>query len=843
MAFLTVNGERHEIAAAPERLLLHLLREDLGLTGPKLGCAEGSCGVCTVLVDGEPVRACVTALAEVGDRAVTTIEGLAAPDALHPVQRAFVEEAAFQCGYCTGGMVLAAVALLARNPQPSDAEIEEALQGNICRCGTHPRIVRAVRRAAEASPDAEPMAPPPPGTDPTSLLPMPAPWDRSHETDALFDALGDGLLVVPDDDGGAWLHVGGDGRITVASGKVEVGQGSTMELARVAASQLGIAPGSVNVILGDTHLCPYDMGTFGSLTTPTVVPAVRAAAATARAALIELGGADVAPGAWGDIVRGRRRVELVRPVPGAGSAEPDVDLDGPAVERRDVVTGQRRYTSDLVLPGMLNGAVLRPPTFGAQPWSVDTSAAEQLPGVRVLAEDGFVAVAAPGLAGAGAALERVQATWEGGGGIGQAELADHLRSHPVSQPGWGGDFREEHGDVDGALDAGQVRCDATYTTAFLAHEPLETRAALAAWDEAGDRLTVWTGTQRPFGVREQLAAAFDMPEEHVRVIAAPTGAAYGGKHTGEAAIEASRIARAVRRPVHLRWTREEETTWGYVRPAAVIDVRSAAGADGHLRAWEFVNLNSGPHAIRPPYRTATQRLAYQPAASPLRQGSYRALSATANTFARESHVDELAHALGADPVAFRLQNLADERLATVLRAAAERAGWPGPWREPSGPEPSGHGPGDRALGIACSTEKDSRVATCVEVRARVGQPLQLLRIVTAFECGAIVDRENLENQVAGATIMGLGGALFEAVRFEEGRVTNAAQSAYRVPRFRDVPPIEVILLDRPDLPSAGAGETPIIALAPAIANAIFAATGVRLRSMPLVPDGIVPSAG
>jgi isoquinoline 1-oxidoreductase len=662
---------------------------------------------------------------------------------------------------------------------------------------------------------------------------MPVPWDRSRDTGALLDALGDGFLAVPDDDGGAWLHVGSDGRITIASGKVEVGQGSTAELARVAAAELGVPPASVQVILGDTHLCPYDMGTFGSLTTPTVVPAVRAAAATARAALLELGTDDGAPDRYAALARGRR-VEPVRTAGGRGGDAGVAQVgSAAAVERRDVVTGQRRYTSDLVLPGMLHGAVLRPPAFGAQPWSVDSSAAEQLPGVHVVREDNFIAVAAPSLAEAGAALERVQATWEGGGGIGQAELVDHLRSHPVSQPGWGGDFREEHGDVDRALATGPVRCDATYTTAFLAHEPLETRAALATWDEGGDRLTVWTGTQRPFGVREQLAAAFELPEEGVRVIAAPTGAAYGGKHTGEMAIEAARIARAVRQPVHVRWTREEETTWGYVRPAAVIDVRSAAGADGQLRAWEFVNLNSGPHAIRPPYRTATQRLVYQPAASPLRQGSYRALSATANTFARESHVDELARALGADPVAFRLQNLADERLAAVLRAAAERAGWPGPGDEAPG----------RALGIACATEKDSRIATCVEVQARPGEPLELLRIVTVFECGAIVDPENLENQVVGATIMGLGGALFEAVRFDGGRVTNAAQSAYRVPRFRDVPPIEVLLLDRPDLPSAGAGETPIIALAPAIANAIFAASGVRIRSMPLAPDGIVPSAG
>lgn len=834
MAFLAVNGEPHELHSSPDRMLLHVLREDLLLTGPKLGCAEGACGACTVLLDGEPVRACVTSVAEVGERKVTTIEGLGTTDALHPVQGAFVAEGAFQCGYCTGGMVLAAAALLDHNPHPTDAQIVDALQGNICRCGTYPRILRTVQRAAGGSADAEPM-PRPPVTDPVQVLPMPGPWDRLHDTGPLFDALGDGLLVVPDDDGGAWLHVGADGRITVASGKVDVGQGSTAELARVAARELGVQPETVRVLLGDTHLCPYDMGTFGSMTTPNIVPAVRAAAATARAWLRELDPGATAPAGYGPLVRGRRIVEPVQAGVGSGSADSaSADVpEGPAVERRDVVTGQRRYTSDLRLPGMLHGAVLRPPAFGATLWDVDVSAAERLPGVRVVREADFVAVAAPSLAEAGAAIERLRATWEGGGGIGQAELIGHLRSHPVDQPGWGGNLHEEHGDVDAVLAAGPIRCDATYTTAYLAHEPLETRAALAAWE--GDHLTVWTGGQRPFGVREQLATAFDLPEEQIRVIAAPTGAAYGGKHTGEAAIEAARIARAVDSPVHVRWTREEETTWAYQRPAAVIDVRSAAGPDGRLLAWEFSNTNSGPHAIRPPYRIAAQRLVYQPAASPLRQGSYRALSATANAFARESHIDEMAHQLGEDPVDFRLRNLADERLAAVLRAAAERAGWPG-----SGARP-GSAPSGQALGIACGTEKDSRVATCAEVQARAGEPLQLLRIVTAFECGAIIDRENLENQVMGATVMGLGGALFEEVRFDGGRVTNAAQSAYRVPRFRDVPPIEVVLLDRPDLTSAGAGETPIIAIAPAIANAIHAASSVRIRSLPLVPDGIIPA--
>ena len=194
-------------------------------------------------------------------------------------------------------------------------------------------------------------------------------------------------------------------------------------------------------------------------------------------------------------------------------------------------------------------------------------------------------------------------------------------------------------------------------------------------------------------------------------------------------------------------------------------------------------------------------------------------------------MDELAHALGIDPLAFRLRNLEEPRLRAVLEGAAERFGW-----GKSKPA-EGHG-----FGIAGGTEKGGYVATCAEVAVdRSTGALKVVRAVTAFECGAIINPDHLRNQVEGAVIMGLGGALFEAIRFENGKIRNPKFSRYQVPRFGDIPKMDVVLLDRKDLPSAGAGETPIVAIAPAIANAIFAASGVRLRSMPLVPQGVVKS--
>jgi isoquinoline 1-oxidoreductase len=379
------------------------------------------------------------------------------------------------------------------------------------------------------------------------------------------------------------------------------------------------------------------------------------------------------------------------------------------------------------------------------------------------------------------------------------------------------------------LDSAEHRLQQTYTVAYIAHCPLEPRSATARW--SGDSITVWTGTQRPFGVRGELAEAFRIPEERVRVMMPDTGSAYGGKHTGEAAIEAARLSRAAKRPVKLNWTREEEFSWAYFRPAGVIEVSSGMRADGAISAWEFHNYNSGSAGIRTFYEIPNQLIEFHTTKSPLRQGSYRGLAATANHFARESHMDELAHLVKMDPLDFRLKNLKDERLRAVFEAAAKQFGW--------GKVKSYAGQG---FGIGGGFEKGGNVATAAEVAVDpTTGAVKLVRLVTAFECGAIVNPDHLLNQIQGANIMGLGGALFEAIEFENGRILNGRFSKYRLPRFSDVPVLEIVMLNRKDLPSAGAGETPMLGLAPAIGNAIFDATGLRLRSLPLVPNGVQKS--
>ncbi len=363
-----------------------------------------------------------------------------------------------------------------------------------------------------------------------------------------------------------------------------------------------------------------------------------------------------------------------------------------------------------------------------------------------------------------------------------------------------------------------------YTIAYIAHAPLEPRAAVAEWNNG--KLTVWTGTQRPFGVRDELMQAFKLGPGQVRVIHPDMGSGYGGKHSGEAALEAARLARASGKPVKVTWSRHDEFTWAYLRPAGLIEIRAGANRDGTLVAWEHHNYNSGPAAIGTPYQVANQLIQFHPSQSPLRQGSYRGLASTANHFARESHMDALARAAGIDPLEFRLKNLNDPRLRAVFLAAADKFGW-GSKKSTS----------EAGYGIAGGVDKGGYVATCAEVAIDPStKKIRIRRVVQAWECGAVVNPDGLENQLTGAIVQGIGGAMFEQILFSDGRITNASFGQYRLPRFSDTPKIEIVLLDRKDLPSAGAGETGLVGLAPAVGNAIYAATGTRMRSMPMAPE-------
>ena len=646
----------------------------------------------------------------------------------------------------------------------------------------------------------------------------------------------------------AWLHLGESGNVTVYTGKVEVGQNIRTSLSQSVAEELCVSLDKVRLVMGDTQLTPFDMGTFGSRTTPTMNLQLRKVAAAARNLLIDLAAAQwqtdharliAIDGKVTDPQENRsveytsllKGKELSQEVPADISLIPATGWHAlgkstSKVDGRDFVTGTHRFPSDQTVPDMWYGKILRPPSFGSTLLSTNFKEAERM-GAVVVRDSNFLGVAAASSHLAKSAVEALRAEWRTEPQPSSRELFGILKNQTAEGKDPTGDGeRYDTGSVDHALASASHTLQQTYTVAYIAHVPLEPRAAVAKWD--GDNLTVWTGTQRPFGVRAELSTAFRISEDRIRVLMPDTGSAYGGKHTGEAAIEAARLARAAKRPVKLVWSREEEFNWAYFRPAGVIDVKSGMDPDGVITAWEFNNYNSGSAGIRTYYEIPNQRIAFHPAHSPLRQGSYRALAATANHFARESHMDELAHLVKVDPLEFRLKNLKNERLRAVFQAAAEKFGWKK--REAA--------PG-RGFGMGGGYEKLGNVATFVEVRVdRKSRAIKVVRIVSAFECGAIVNPDNLRSQIEGANIQGLGGALFEAIEFQDGKILNGKMSRYRVPRFRDLPIVETVLLDRKDLPSAGAGECPMIGLAPAIANAIFDASGVRLRALPLVPSGL-----
>jgi nicotinate dehydrogenase subunit B len=639
----------------------------------------------------------------------------------------------------------------------------------------------------------------------------------------------------------AWIQVAEDGTINVCTGKTEVGQNIRTTLSQVAADELRVPVTSIRMIMADTDLTPFDQGTFGSRSVPTMAPQIRRAAAAARESLIDLaaqqlkvdriilvcdGGKVTNPDTkqsltFAEVTKGQKLVKTI--MVNVRTAAPDQwKITGRSerkVNGREMVTGKHRYTSDIKRPGMVVGKVFRAPAYNSTLVSADTKKAESIGGVKVVRDGEFLGVTAPNELIASQALSAINARWDSKPHLSEKELYEALKKTDQGRP-------TERGSIEQGMAQADHKLQETYKVAYIAHVPLEPRAAVAEWSADG-KLTVWTGTQRPFGVRSELAQAFRIPEDRIRVIVPDTGSGYGGKHTGETAIEAARLAKTAGKPVKLVWTREEEFKWAYFRPAGVIDISSGVKKDGTVTAWEYHNYNSGNSAIAPLYDFANTRIAYHPVDSPLRQGSYKGLAATANHFARESHMDVLAKAVGMDPLQFRYKNIKDPRLRAVYEAGAEKFVW---GRDKSSPE--------RGHGLAGGFEKGGYVSTFAEIAIDRNRQVKIVRVVAAFECGAVINPDQLKNQIEGAVVMGIGGALFEAIHFEGGKILNPVLAKYRVPRFSDIPTIEVVILDRKDLPSAGAGETPIVGLAPAVGNAIAAATGVRVRQLPMVPNGL-----
>lgn len=642
-----------------------------------------------------------------------------------------------------------------------------------------------------------------------------------------------------------WLELRTDGCVTAYAGKVEYGQGIRAGLAVEVAEELRVPLSAIDVILGDTDLVPWDMGTFGSQSTARVGVQLRKAAATARGALLELATDRLdLPASELECRKG-----FVQTKNGDGRAVPygvllnagelllEID-DGveltPAdefstmgthadkIDAVDIVTGRTVYSQDVQPEHMLFASVVRPPATGATLIEADTSAAARMSGVQQVIRDGdLVAVLADTDEHAAQALGAVQGRWQ---------ESDERTSH-VDVPGLlldtadEGFVTQESGSLDEGFRAADGILEETYYAPYISNAVMEPRAAVAQWE--GGRLAVWAGTQRPFGIRTELAQHFGIDEGSVRVIAPQIGGGFGSKSPYSVALEAARLAKIAGCPVRVAYTRAEEMQYATFRPAALIHIKSGFTNAGTIIAWECKAYHAGDRPFigrrgsQTPYDVPNVRVTTYVSKSPLRTGSYRSLGGAVNHFGRESHIDEIAAALNIDPVEFRLRNLSDRRHRRTLEVAAERFGWQ-----------AGAAPSKRGVGVAIGMDVGSYVGMCFELAVR-GSEVHVRRVAAALDCGLTVNPEGAANQVEGSIVMGLGGALYEAIDFQNGRVLNAGFTRYRVPRITNAPEIDVALVGDAETPSTGAGEPGIVPVAAAIANALFDLTGQRVRELPL----------
>jgi isoquinoline 1-oxidoreductase len=659
-----------------------------------------------------------------------------------------------------------------------------------------------------------------------------------------------GAAELPDDFN-AFLSIQADGRIKLFTGKIEMGQGIVTSLAQMLAEELDVDLESIDTVMGDTDLCPFDNGTFGSLSTRFFGTPVRHAAAEARAALLEMASgrlgvpsAELAVRdgtiidkkdtgkriAYAALVRGKKIAKRVSPRPPVKPAAA-FSVIGKSPVRKDgaaKVTGKAEYAGDIRLPGLFYGRILRPPAHGARLLDVDVSAASRIHGARLVREDDFVAVlhAQPDVAEN--ALSLIKARWDvPKDARNPRTIYDHLLKAAPE-----GEVVSQAGDLSEGERRASTFYEGSYYDHYMAHAPIEPHTATVKFE--GGRATVWPSSQRPFAAKEEVARVLSVSPDKVHVVSPFVGGGFGGKSANRQVVEAARLAKLTRTPVQVQWSRAEEFFYDTFRPAAIVKIKSGADRGGRISFWEFDAYFCGPRGAEQIYVIPHHReLSHGtsggiPGAHPFGTGPWRAPGNNINAFARESHVDIMAAKAGADPYQFRLRHLQDARLVRVLKAAAEKFGWNG------GAAPSGRG-----RGIACAADAGACVATMAEVEVdRASGNVRVKRLVHAQDMGVVINPEGARMQMEGGLTMGLGYALTEEVRFEGGRILDNNFDTYEIPRFSWLPTIETILIDNPDLTAQGGGEPPIVCVGACIGNAIFDATGARLFDLPMSPERV-----
>jgi len=679
----------------------------------------------------------------------------------------------------------------------------------------------------------------------------------------VFFAVGDGLSAQEGargggypDDPNAYLKVGPDGRVTCFTGKIEMGQGIITSLAMMLADELDVRLEAVDMVMGDTALCPYDAGTFGSRSTKYFGPSLRQAAAEARGILIRLASARLGPPeeelatkdgmvyiakspsrkvTYAELIGGRKievRLEKKPPIKHhskhAVSGKPTLRTDA-----RAKVTGEAKFAGDIRLPGMLYAAILRPPAHGAKLKSADTSSAEKVPGARVLRDGDLVAVLHEKPDVAAEALTLVKAEFEPSGSkLDNATIFAHLKSAAPRA-----ETVVEAGNLDEGAKLAAKTVERSYFAHYVAHAPSEPHTAVAQIE--GGKATVWASTQSPFRAQGEVAQTLGVPTANVRVITPFVGCGFGGKNQGGQIVEAARLAKLTGKHVQVAWTRKEEFFSDTFRPAAVYDVRSGLDAENKIVFWDYKNYHAGSRSSQPVYDIPHKRVlsfgggfggagAGAPPAHPFGTGAWRGPGSNTNIFATESHIDIMAETAGLSPLEFRMKNLADARMKRVLAAAADKFG-----------RTFAKAPTGRGCGIALTDYLGTYVATMAEVEVdKEKGAVRVVRVVCAQDTGEVINPEGARMQIEGCVTMGLGYCLTEEIRFKDGRVLDENFDTYEIPRFSWLPKIEVALVDNPDMAPQGCGEPAVTVMGAVIANAIYDAIGVRLFTLPMTPARI-----
>lgn len=881
---LNVNGETHHMVVDPETPLLYVLRNDLRLVGAKYGCGLEQCNACNVLIDGANVPSCQIPVRQVQGTTIVTLEGLSDDGDLHPLQEAFLEEQAGQCGYCTAGMIVAAQGLLNRVRYPSDEQIREAMHDNLCRCGTYDRVRRAIKLRI-GRPEWDPIY---------EVINVESPDDGADASAELPSS----IQRAPDLDN--WIRFNADETVTVFTGKAEIGQGIKTAIAMIAAEELDVTLDRVRVVTADTHQTQDEGVVSGSMSVQISGSALRQAAAEARYILLKtavehleselpIESLEVEDGTITDpqtrrsvsywtLTGGKRFGQQIAGI-GRPKSPQDYKIVGKPEKRIDLlskVSGGISYVHDMTLPDMLHARVVRPPNYHARLVSADVDVIRQMPGVIDVVHNGsFLAVLAKREEQAIFARDALAqaAIWEQDTPLPDQDALYTDLVNDASES----ILIKDGIPVDDPIppiappDDAVRTLTATYYRPYHMHGSLGPSAAMALL--ADNMLTIWSHTQGAFNLRAAVAQALNLEPDAVRVIHTEGAGCYGHNGADDAGFDAALLALAVPgRPVLLKWSREDEHCWEPYSSAMVMKVQASLDAEGTVCDWNH-DVWSYIHSTRPrpvdngslllaawhleePQPPPPSRLIKSPQFgsqrnadpkyafrrqrivkhfvpdSPLRVSAMRSLGAYANVFAIESFVDELAFAAGVDPVEFRLRHMEDARSRAVIEAAAEKAGWQ-PRTQPSG---SGHG---RGFAFSQYKNRACYVAMVVDVDVdRDSGEIKLGHCVIAADSGQIVNPDGLSNQIEGGFVQAASWTLYEQVTYKPEGICSVDWETYPILRFSNAPQIKTVLLNRANAPFIGAGEASQCPTPAAIANAVFDAVGIRLREIPFTPERV-----